>query len=321
MAKLAFLICAHQHPEHLGRLVRRLRHPDSSFFIFVDGKADAAPFAAAVQGEPRCQFVEPRHRVYWMGFSCVEAQVALMRAAMDSGTPFKYLVSLTGVDYPIHPVDRIHDFYERQTSEFLRYFSLAEHIDWQHKVSRFYRLDIPAFNRREVFKTRTRTALWLPALVLSRVAARLIPRRASLEGFTLCGGSAHWSLTHACARHVLDVTAAEPRLAAFFRTTHCPDEMYFQTVVVSSRHRENIVGRSAITHWPANRRSRYVTEHGDDLKYVNWDPAREGPAILDERDFPALVSSGKLFARKCHPIVSRGLLDRLDAAPASPVPQ
>jgi hypothetical protein len=313
MSKLAFLICTHDHPDHLGRLVRRLRHPDSSFFIFVDGKVRVEPFAAAVRGEPRCHFVARRHPVFWMGFSAVEAQLALLRAALGSGERFKYYVFLTGTDYPLVSAEAIHRFYEEHSSEFLKYFLLDENADWAHKVSRHYLLDVPCLNRREVFRTGTRAVLWLPALALGRLVSAVVPRRARLDGFTLCGGSAHWSLTHACVVHLLEVTAREPRVAEFFRRTHSPDEMYFHTLVANSPYRDNVVNRTAVVPWPANRISRHVTEYGDDLKYIDWNGSRESPAILDGRDLAALQRSGKLFARKFHPQRSGSLLDSLDA--------
>ncbi len=314
MAKVAFLILAHDHPGHLGRLVRALRHPDFSFFIFVDAKTAIEPFVAAVAGVERCYFVAERHKVYWMGFSVIRACIALMKAAMRGAVPFKYLVHLSGSDYPIRRVDEIHDFYARHACEFLSYFKLSDNLDWSHKTRYRYYLDVPALNRREVFKSTRNMVLFLPAIAAYRLLFKLAPKRPDLEGVELYGGSAHWTLTHDCARHVIDITDRTPRLTKFFQRSHCPDELYFQTVVLNSPFAGNVVPGARLRRWQHNTRSPYVLECGDDLKYVDWDGRREGPAILDERDFAALRQSGKLFARKMHPIVSRSLLDRLDEA-------
>lgn len=317
MPKLAFLICTHEHPVHLGRLVRRLQHPDSHFFIYVDGKVPLEPFAAAVRGEERCHFVMPRHPVFWMGFSAVEAQLALMRAGIGSGEPFKYFVFLTGTDYPIRPVEQIHRFYARHTCEFIKYFRLEENVDWYRKVARFHALDLPFLNRREVFRTKGRTALWLPALTFGRLLSTLVPRSARIPGFRLCGGSGHWSLTRGCVVHLLNAVRRYPQVREFFRWTHSPDEMYFHTLIANSPLRDNILPRKVVAHWPANRTSKYVTEYGDDLKYIDWRRAKGSPSTLDERDLPALLKSDKLFARKFHPQVSRTLMDRIDALESS----
>ena len=49
------------------------------------------------------------------------------------------------------------------------------------------------------------------------------------------------------------------------------------------------------------------------LHYIDWDPGREDPAILDTRDFAPLRDSGKLFACKFASDRSHALLDRIDA--------
>ena len=49
----------------------------------------------------------------------------------------------------------------------------------------------------------------------------------------------------------------------------------------------------------------------DDLRYLDW--SREpAPAVLTRDDLPALLGSGKLFARKFDPTVDSEVLDALD---------
>ena len=47
--------------------------------------------------------------------------------------------------------------------------------------------------------------------------------------------------------------------------------------------------------------------------YIDWNPEREDPAILDESDFGSLLQSEKLFACKFRQKKSERLMDMLRA--------
>ena len=48
--------------------------------------------------------------------------------------------------------------------------------------------------------------------------------------------------------------------------------------------------------------------------YIDWDPQRENPAVLDIHDLPAITASRQFFVRKVLPGRSRSLMDALDQA-------
>jgi len=77
----------------------------------------------------------------------------------------------------------------------------------------------------------------------------------------------------------------------FFRHVLIPDELFFQTIVMNSRFRDDVVN--------------------DTLHYVDWD-ADPGPAILTVADVDRIETSGKLFARKFDVAVDSEVLDLLD---------
>ena len=55
--------------------------------------------------------------------------------------------------------------------------------------------------------------------------------------------------------------------------------MYFQTVIMNSKHAENTVN--------------------DNLRFIDWEGGKKGgPAFLDEKDFDRIVRTDNLFARK-----------------------
>jgi hypothetical protein len=70
-----------------------------------------------------------------------------------------------------------------------------------------------------------------------------------------------------------------------------PDELFFQTIVLHSPFADTVVN--------------------DNLRYIDWS-RRPAPAILHAQDFPSLIGSGKLFARKFDANVDARILDMLD---------
>src|SRR5215471_14604184 len=131
---IAYIISAYKLPQQLARLVRRLRGEATSFFVHVDKKADPSVYTALVaelEHEPDVHFVK-RHTCYWGGFGHVSATLESMRLLLRLGTPFDYLVLLTGQDYPIKPPRYIETFLASQNGlSFLDHFALP-HGEWQN---------------------------------------------------------------------------------------------------------------------------------------------------------------------------------------------
>jgi hypothetical protein len=85
---------------------------------------------------------------------------------------------------------------------------------------------------------------------------------------------------------------ANPDYVRFFGHVLIPDELFFQTIIMNSELRGSI--------------------ENDNLRFLDWsrDPR---PAVLVQKDLPALLSSHKLFARKFDERIDSSILDLLDA--------
>jgi hypothetical protein len=117
-------------------------------------------------------------------------------------------------------------------------------------------------------------------------------RRRMTGGMRPYGGSGWWTLSRACIEMILARVAAEPSLERFFRTTACPDEMFFQTLVMDSPFADNVVSNN--------------------FRYIAWqDSSARNPKILDAGDFGDIARSGAHFCRKLDAVRSAGLLPML----------
>jgi hypothetical protein len=248
-----------------------------------------------------------------------------MRQAAAFGR-FSYHTLLSGADYPIKSREAIRDFFEGRATELLAYWRLEDRPSWKHKVEHYFLTDhVPI---RRLKRPTLRNAWRLPRTfryyfwtTFFRHRDRFPKRRYPLPELPPYGGSQWWSLTDGCVRFVLDYVAAHPEVARFYRYTECPDELFFQTIVMNSRFAEKAANHERYQAWSARppeekTDATRLPEPSFNYRYIDWSAGygskRGYPAILDDRDFEALRDSSCLFARKFDPERSAKLLVRID---------
>jgi hypothetical protein len=123
------------------------------------------------------------------------------------------------------------------------------------------------------------------------VHVRLPLRRSLPGGLRPWGGSAYWIVSRSALRTIAGFVDANPEYVRFFEHVDIPDELFFQTILLNSPEAERCVDFR--------------------LHHTEW--SREpAPAILVKDDFPQLVSSSCLFARKFDAAVDGEILDLID---------
>jgi hypothetical protein len=272
--RIAYMISAYKLPEQLVRLVRRLSTPAATVVVHVDRKTPDATYSAMSEpfaGALDVHFLQ-RHRCYWGGFGHVQATLSGIEHLYRSQSPFDYLVLLTGQDYPLRPPGEIAATLDAAGgSSFMSWWQLP-HRSWSGRggLDRFERLHL----------------VGPPPLRLS-----LPVRRRPPQELTVFGGSPYWCLARSHVDYVRRLVERRPDVVRFFRRAFIPDELFFQTVLVSSPHAGSIVN--------------------DNLRYIDWS-STPAPKILTMQDIFAMRASGKLFARKFDTSVDAEVLDRLD---------
>jgi hypothetical protein len=292
---IAWIISAYRLPELLIRLVDRLDHAGSSFFIHVDAKTNEREYRAMTEplaNRSNVLFLE-RHECWWGDFGHVRATLKGIRALIESGRPFDYISLMTGQDYPLKSTDAIA---ARLAEDEGRVFMQASRLPnphwteggldriehWHFRVGR-KPLSFPG----SPFRPPLANTLWsLPARLL-----RL--RRRFPAGMEPWGGGSYWCMPADCVRHVDSFVRANPDFVGFFRYVHEPDEIFFQTIVMNSPFRDRVAN--------------------DNLRFLDWDADGDHPEVLTMHDLERLVRSDSLFARKFDPGVDETVLDRLDS--------
>lgn len=300
----AFLVLAHQWPEQLARLTRRLDVPWAQTFVHVDKKADITPFQKAVSKMAGCHFVpdSQRIKVYWGGFSQVLATIRLLRFALENLGDVKRLCLLSGVDYPIKPMDHISQILASD-QEFI---SVDSELRPQGQTMSDRRAYTYSFGDNHFFNWRSERPEFVDALRLRSVIT-------TLESMTwrrpfvlpIYKGSQWWCLTRNAIENILAEFDKNPARLQWFRYSSCSDEMVFQTFLKASNFENSIASDHTRKKQPD---STYYHTH---CNY--WDgPTATGPKILELSDLPRLRASTALFARKFSPSRSAVLMDMLD---------
>ena len=302
--ELAYLIQAHHQPVHLRRLVAALAAPHVTIFIHIDLKSDFAQFEPIAA--ENVVFLKNRIRVNHGGFSELLQMIILLNEAAQY-KEFDYYIFLSGADYPIKGAAHLFDFLRKNDgTNFINFYPFQGDVAGIRHITKYYGVDFTA-------------RVWRPFAVLAKAILRILNRcapdrtfAASQGGMVPYRGSAWCCLHRETARYVLDYlgTVRGKKVLDFFRYSWAPDEMLFHTIILNSpyavrcRYYERDILRAA---------APLKNENKAYLHYIDWNPERENPAILDETDFEKICASDFYFARKFDEKKSSALLDQIDA--------
>lgn len=278
--KIAYLILAHKYPTQLLRLVQGLQTDKTSFFIHIDRNTEDSTYNQMVhqlQVIDNVNFIN-RHKSYWGHFNAIKAALEGIQSIISSGVDFDYAILLSGQDYLIKSTTYIEDFfYQNQGKQFLEFFPIASPNKWTNNTGPYQ-----AFKRINHWHFRFRSKyFYLPF------------KRNFPKGFEPYGGSQWWGLSRECLEYINTTVLQNPSLVDYFKYVLVPDEIFFQTLILNSPFKENVIN--------------------DDLRYTDWEnPNPNVPATLVKNDFEKLANSSKLFARKFDMNRDAEILELLD---------
>jgi hypothetical protein len=275
--KQVFLIQAHKDLEQLNALVQQLRDPDFLIYVNLDRKSAISPAWV----DPGARLVKHRIDVRWGGISQVEATLHSLRQIVAEVPDFDKVVFLSAQDFPLLPNERLKQEFE----------ALAEHelLDAMPLRAGGW----PVAFRYQYFHREGGTRLQRAACALANRVLRAFGRQRRLPGgLEAWGGSSWWALSRACVRMVIERVEREPRLLRFFASVLCPDEMFFQTLVMNSPLRSRVLG--------------------ENFRHIQWpEQGARNPKILDETDFDKIAAARAHFCRKLDSHSSAYLLPQL----------
>jgi hypothetical protein len=279
MTTQVFLIQAHKDLGQLNALVEQLRDDDFRVYVNLDRKCALDPAGV----HPFARQVRNRIDVHWGTFSQVQAVLNSLEQIVAEVPVFDKAVFLSAQDFPLLSNARLKDALAQHAGhELLDTVAIgAEPGQWA------------ADYRYRYFHRGAETPLARLACRIANRALRVTGTARRLPGgMRPYGGSSWWALSQACVQDILARVARDPGLVRFFRNCACPDEMFFQTLVMNSPFASRVLGQN--------------------FRYVQWpEQGARNPKILDEGDFERIAASRAHFCRKIDSHASAGLMPRL----------
>jgi len=223
--RIAYLLLCHEHAKGPAEIISRLRHSTSKFFIHVDAKSTHFRSYLELFGSADdVVLLNERVRVYWGGWSIVEATLRLMRAAHDDTFHADRLVLLSGACAPILPIPALQNLLSADRD----YISAAAVPNSAaHKnLDRFNTWHLEGADRQKGLK-----ALLLK--VANKVARRLPvrPFKKAIGGRTPYAGSQWWALRRGTIESIIRLSEKDFHLIHHFQRSWIPDESFVQTLV------------------------------------------------------------------------------------------
>lgn len=278
--RVAYLILAHNHPNHLQRLITALSSNLSACFIHIDRKSDLDLFSG-IHGH-NVYFSEKRIPVYWGDFSQVKAILSLLKMALSQRPKFDYFVLISGTDFPLKSAAGIENFFDRNHgTEFINLVQMP--CEAMGKP----------ISRLTTYKVRPSNSRLIRILRKGMVKLGATPKQrnydAYLRGLIPYGGSTWWALSRPACEYIQNFVSRETRIVNFFKNTICPDESFFQTILGNSPYKAKV---------------------GRNLTYTDWSEGGGSPVSLTDKHLqffatnPSIVVSDGygtgevLFARK-----------------------
>ena len=301
MINLAFLISAHTDEAHLKRLVDAL--PESAdFYIHIDQKSDIDKFKKLLGDNGRVTFLTNRENVEWGSWLEVKYQMSLIRAALSSARHYDYLITISGMDYPVWSNQRIMDYFGEMKAdgrEIIDGIKLDEDDKAYYLYSHFRFLACRHWRKGSI-KSRFRSLL--------RKYFAILPIKKPFcfygdsKMYHLYKGAAWWAISTELAKLVLSSYDNDRKLVKYFQTSFCPAETFVQTIAFNSEFADKcLLKKGAYTN--LNDLTPFT--------YIDYNPVVK---VLTGEDYSRVKDSGKMFCRKTRTDVSDEFMNMIDSS-------
>ncbi len=296
--RFAFIISAHNDPVHLQRMIASLPR-QSLFVVHIDAKSDIQPFKERLT-DPRIHFVEDRTDVMWGSIGVVEAQMKMIRIALElhRRQPIDYFISLSGLDYPLWSNRRIEAFFEKEKG---REFIVTLCMEHQGEAAQLYREHRP-FNYKswQYGSLGSKFRVALRHIVYAMGFRKPLRFQADGREYVLHKGSMWWAITPELARMALSYWDEHPQYVRYFHDGFAPDETFIPTLTAHSDFAAKAI----------QMKGKFINLEGiTPLTFIDY---TNGIKVFTEEDYQMLIDSDKIFCRKTITGKSDRLMDLID---------
>ena len=259
MTETAMLVLGFREPQVLRTSVPLYLSSGCDVYVHVDAKRQLADYVSQMGDiAERCSFVSNRQKVFWGGYSMIEAELALISAALSAKNYSRFCL-VSDDSFPIMPSAKLRAFlaepYERialrklgSNDPFLKRYT--EHFILDHAVSSLLGRPIESTAVDEGF--------------LAAFEALSQSRSRGKAELPIYYGSQWWSLTRKTILEIVTRLENDTRLRDSFRFSAVPDEILFQSLVGNTVENAQLRGGAVYVEWSKDPRP-YVFKNANEL--------------------------------------------------------
>ncbi|CAN7443793.1 beta-1,6-N-acetylglucosaminyltransferase [Rhizobium sp. LjRoot254] len=238
MAKITFIILAHENADHVADLASLLTEwdPHANAVIHYDLNSPAKQFERLKErtaSSSRIHLVKERIKCGWGNFSLVDSVIRALKVVRREKIDCDRVMLISGACMPIRPLAEFSQFLDSHPqTEFIE----AYDSNWMIGGLRKERYQYWHF-----FNHQTHQKLFNWHFQLQRI---FWPKRRFPRALEPRFGSQWWCLSWKLCEKILDYIQKHPMVYFFFSTTWIPDEMFFQTMAFKFTHNDNLARRN-----------------------------------------------------------------------------
>jgi len=279
--RIAHIIMAHHYPEQLLRLIQRLGHPQSDFYVHLDKKTPIDEFEF-IKEKAEVTFIKNRVKCNWGGNSFLKAIITSLNEVISLNKEYDFINLISAQDYPIASTAYIYDYLKDNLGKNYISFELSKESDWWQKAAlRYEKYHFTDFN----FKSK---------YFFEKLINQILPKRKFPGSLELYGSSksSWWTISGECSKYVAQKLTNDKKLWNFLKYSWGSDEFVITSIIMNSDFKNKVVN--------------------DNLRYIDWSEGKARPKILGIADFDKIKNSGMIFARKFDSGVDHQVLEKID---------
>ena len=270
MGKHAYLIIAHNEFEVLEALLRMIDDERNDIYLHIDSKVQNIEKLKLEKNVEKAKLIILKERisVTWGDYSQIDCELKLLKEATKTEHDYYHLLS--GVDLPIKPQDDIHDFFDKcGKKQFLHIDAPTLSVEYKKRADKYWLIN----KRNRNLPEKMINGLFL--------ALQFMVHRCKKNGLVYQKGANWFNITHDFAIYII---GKEELIWETFKHTITADEMFVQTLLMSSDYREQLFDK------------RMNGDYGAIKREIDW--KRGDPYVYRLEDLKQLISSNNFFARK-----------------------
>ncbi|MBS4179132.1 beta-1,6-N-acetylglucosaminyltransferase [Lederbergia citrea] len=284
--RTAYILQIHKNSEQVNKFINQLIADDlADVYIHID-KRSYNQLHAKIIPSPNVKILQQRIVCEWGDISQIDTTLLLIKEVLASKNNYDFICLRSGQDLLVK--NNFKDFLLENKSKI--FMTLR-------KVSRgnkgLMEINFPKFARKRYTSVHPARIYRSVLQSLYRRGINISPNANQLpKEYSLYNGAQWFSIPIEVARYIIEFLDRNEWYYKYFANTLCPDEWFFQTLIMNSPYKVDLINNN--------------------LMFVKWGDTlstRNSPQDLTYKDIQLIEESSYFFARKFNEKVDKLVID------------